>query len=65
MNLEHVSAEKSSFIPPVTRSKPIQLPIFPKASLRPAYRVSQEQIERVMRRMSAGGLCGRPKVRAL
>jgi integrase/recombinase XerD len=62
MNLEHVSAEKSSFIPPGSRSKPIQLPVFPKASLRPAYRVCQEQIERVMRRMSAAGLCGRQKV---
>jgi len=63
MNLEHVSAEKSSFIPPGSRSKPIQLSIFPKISLRPDYRVSQEQIERIIRRMNASGLCGRQKVR--
>jgi len=64
MNLEQVSAGKSRFIPTTSRPKPIQLSIFPKISLRPAYRVSQEQIERIMRRMSAAGLCGRQKVRA-
>jgi integrase/recombinase XerD len=63
MNLEHVSAEKSAYIPPEIRSKPIQLPIFLKNSLRPAYRVSNEQIDRIMQRMSAKGLCGREKVR--
>ncbi len=48
MNLEHASAGKgpnkfSEYCP-----KPIQLSIFPKVSLRPAYRVSNEQIERFM-----------------
>jgi hypothetical protein len=63
MNLEHVSAEKSAFVPTASRPKPIQLSIFPKISLRPDYRVSQEQIERIIRRMNASGLCGRQKVR--
>jgi len=63
MNLEHVSTGKSTYTPSKIRSKPIQLSIFPKASLRPAYRVSNEQIERVMQRISARGLCGREKVR--
>ena len=63
MNLEHVSAGKSTYTPTEFRSKPIQLSIFPKVSLRPSYRVSTEQIERIMRRMSVEGLCGREKVR--
>jgi len=63
MNLEHVSAGKgpnkfSEYCP-----KPIQLSIFPKVSLRPAYRVSNEQIERFMRRISAKRLCGGEEVR--
>jgi len=63
MNLEHVSAGKSTYSLTEFRSKPIQLSIFPKQSLRPAYRVSNEQIERIMRKMSAGELCSREKVR--
>jgi integrase/recombinase XerD len=63
MNLEHVSAGKSPYSPSEFRPKPIQLAIFPKISFRPAYRVSNEQIERILRRMSATGLCGRQKVR--
>ncbi len=63
MNLEQVSAAKSSYNPPAIRPKAIQLSIFPKISLRPAYHVSNEQIDRTVRRMSAAGLCGRDKVR--
>jgi len=63
MDLEHATAGKSLYSPTEFRPKPIQLSIFPKASLRPAYRVSHEQIERIMQRMSAGGLCGKEKVR--
>ena len=63
MNLEHVSTGKSTYSPTVFRPKPIQLSLFPKISLRPDYRVSNEHIARVMRRMSARGLCGRKKVR--
>jgi integrase/recombinase XerD len=63
MNLEHVSAGKSTRRFPEFCPKPIQLSIFPKISLRPAYRVSSEQIERIMRRISAEELCGRKKVR--
>lgn len=63
MDLEHVSAGKSNYSPTAFQLKPIQLSIFPKISLRPAYRVSNEQIERIMRKMSARGLCGRKKVR--
>lgn len=62
MNLEHVSAGKSHHSPTKFRPKPIQLSIFPKISLRPVYRVSNEQIQRILRRMSAGGLCGKEKV---
>ena len=63
MNLEHVSAGKSSYSPPAIRPKAVQLSIFPKISLRPAYHVSNEQIERTLRRISAAGLCGSDKVR--
>jgi len=62
MNLEHVSAEKSYYSPTESRPKPIQLSIFPKISLRPTYRVSNEQIERILRRMSEEGLCGKDQV---
>ena len=58
MNLEQVPAGKSTYKPTSSQPKPIQLSIFPKRSLRPAYRVSSEQIDRIMRRMSADGLCG-------
>ena len=63
MNLEQVSAGKSPYSPLEFRAKPIQLAIFPKISFRPAYRVSNVHIERILRRMSATGLCGRQKVR--
>jgi len=62
MNLEHVSAGKSSSTPTEFRVQPIQIPLFPKQSLRPAYRVSSEQIEGILRKMSVGGLCGRQQV---
>ncbi len=62
MNLEHVHVGKSTYTPIAFRSKAIQLPLFPKQSLRPAYRVSHENIERVMRKMSVEGLCGRKMV---
>ena len=62
MNLEHVSAGKSAYSPAAVRPKAIQLPIFPKISLRPAYHLSNEQIQRSLRRMSAAGLCGSDKV---
>lgn len=64
MNLDHVSAGKSTYNPPALRPKPIQLSIFPKKALRPDYRVSVEQIKRIMDKMSADGLCGRKNVRA-
>ncbi|MHC4537468.1 MAG: tyrosine-type recombinase/integrase [Planctomycetota bacterium] len=62
MDLEHVSAEKSPYGPTGFRPKPTQLSLFPKVSQRPDYRVSKEQVRRIMARMSAGGLCGREKV---
>jgi integrase/recombinase XerD len=62
MNLEHVSAGNSAYSPTAVRPKAIQLSIFPKISLRPAYHVSNEQIERTLRRMSAAGLCGTDEV---
>jgi integrase/recombinase XerD len=62
MNLEHVSAGKCVSSPTAVRARAIQLSIFPKISLRPAYHVSNEQIERSLRRMSAAGLCGTDKV---
>ena len=64
MNLEHVSAGKSTYCPTALRSKPIQLSIFPKKSLRPDYRVSIDQIERIMDKMIADELCSRKNVRA-
>jgi integrase/recombinase XerD len=63
MNLEHVSAGKSTYSPTAIQPKAIQLSIFPKISLRPAYHVSNEQIERTLRRISAEGLCGSDMVR--
>lgn len=63
MNLEHVSVEKSTYGLKAVPPNPIQLPLFPKQSLRPAHRVSHEHIERILRRMSAKGLCGREMVR--
>ena len=63
MNLEHVSAGKSAPVRPKFNPKPIQLPIFPKVSLRPEYRQSNENIERIVRRMSAKKLFGRQMVR--
>jgi len=62
MDLEHVYTEKSSYGLTEFRPNPIQLSLFPKVSQRPDYRVSKEQIRRIMGRMSAGGLCGREKV---
>ena len=64
MNLEHVSAGKSFYKPAQNHPKQVQRTLFPKVYLRPAYRVSNEQIERIMRQMSAKGLCGRQMVRA-
>ena len=46
MTLEHVPAGKSAYSPAAFRPKAIQLSIFPKISIRPAYHVSNEQIER-------------------
>ncbi len=63
MNLEHVSAGKSHYSPTRSGTKPIQLSIFPKISLRPAYLVSNEQIDHLMRTMSEEGLCGKDQVR--
>ena len=63
MNLEHMPAEESARKLPEFVPRPIQLSIFPKVSLRPAYRVSNEQIERIIWRMSANKLCGREEVR--
>jgi len=63
MNLEHVSAEKSPNKFPEYCPKPIQLSIFPKVSLRPACRVSNEQIERFIQRISANRLCREEEVR--
>jgi len=58
MNLEHVSAENGHCHRPKFWPKPIQLSVFPKISLRPACSVSNEQIERILRRMSTDELCG-------
>ena len=64
MDLEHVSAGKSPYNPTKRQPKQVQQTLFPKRSLRPAYRVSNEQIERIIRQMSAKGLCGRQMVHA-
>jgi hypothetical protein len=58
MDLDHVSAGKCTYGLKAFPPNPIQLSLFPKQSLRPAYRVSHDHIERILRRMSAGGLCG-------
>ncbi len=63
MNLEHLSTGKRTDSPPTFHPKPIQLSIFPKISLRSAYRVSNEQIERILRKMSTRRLFGRQMVR--
>ena len=64
MNLEQVSAGKSPFHKTDYPQKPIQIPLFPRKSLRSAYRVSCEQIERTVRRMSSRGLFGKTMVEA-
>jgi len=63
MDLNHVSAGESTNSPKKFHPRPIQLSIFPKQSLRPAYLVSHEHIERIMRRMSTEELFGREQVR--
>ena len=63
MDLEHVSAGESTHRFLESVPKPIQLPIFSKVSLRPAYFVSNKQIERITRKISANKLCGREEVR--
>ena len=62
MDLDHVSTGKSPYNSPAFHPKPIQRSLFPKISERPDYDVSNERIERIMRRMTAGGLCGQEKV---
>lgn len=64
MNLSQVSAGKSKSGPKGPPPPPIQLSIFPKQSLRPAFRVSGEIIDRVIRKMATMGLFGKELVRA-
>jgi site-specific recombinase XerD len=63
MDLNHVSAGKGTNRPKTFHPSPVQLSLFPKQSLRPAYLVSHEHIERIRRRMSAKGLFGQEQVR--
>ena len=51
MNLEHVHVGKSNYGLKAFPPNLIQLPLFPKQSLRPAYRVSNELIDRTLRKL--------------
>ena len=62
MNLEQLPAWKSAHNPRTFNLPPIQLPLFPKQALREQYRVSSEQINRIMVKVSARGLCGGSRV---
>ena len=63
MNLEHVSAGKTTYSRSKFHVQPIQLPIFPKIALIPDYRLSIRNIERVMGRMAVNELIGSQMVR--
>jgi len=63
MNLEPVSAGKNKSDLTGPPPPPIQLSIFPPKSQRSAFRVSSEIIDRVMRKMTSMGLCGKEMVR--
>jgi len=63
MDLNHVSAGERTNSKKAFHPRSSQLSLFPKQSLRPAYLVSHEHIDRVMRRMSDRGLFGREQVR--
>ncbi len=63
MNLDVVSAGKNTYGPRKSSPHLIQLTLFPKQSLRPAYHVSNELIDRTLRKMAAEGLCGKELVR--
>jgi len=60
LNQVHAGENKSGLNGPPP--PPIQLSLFPKKSLRPAFRVSSEIIDRVMRKMTSMGLCGKELV---
>ena len=62
MNLEHVSTGKNTYIPRQIRPQAIQLPVFVKKSGISPYRISSSQIERILRKISDRGLCGRSEV---
>ena len=63
MNLNQVPAGKIKSGLTGPPPPPIQLSLFPKKSQRPAYRVSSEIIDRVMRKISSMGLRGKGLVR--
>jgi hypothetical protein len=62
MNLEHVSAGKSTYSHTQIRPQPIHLPLFPKKSAFSPYRISNAYIEKILRKLTARGLCGRSLV---
>ena len=62
MNLEHVLARKSIYIHTQIRPQPIQLPLFPKKSVFSSYCLSNANIEQILRKITARGLCGRSLV---
>jgi integrase/recombinase XerD len=63
MNLEHVSAGKSTYSHTQIRPQRIQLPLFPKKSTFSPYRISNAHIEDILRKITARGLCGRSQVK--
>jgi len=58
MNLAQPSAAESALTPRNSILPPIQLPLFPKQALQDQYRVSGAQINRIMAKVCARGLCG-------
>ncbi len=62
MGLNQVPAGKNGLGHNGAPPPPIQLSLFPKKSLRPAFRVSSKIIDRVMHKMTSMGLCGKELV---
>jgi integrase/recombinase XerD len=63
MNLEHVLAGRSIYYSHrQIQPQPIQLPLFPKRFLYSPYCISKTEIELILGKISARGLCGRSQV---
>ena len=62
MNLEYVSAGRDTYCHTQVQPQTIQLPLFPKRFVYSPYRISRTEIELILRKISARGLCSRSQV---